>query len=101
MAENGGGGSTGVVAVLVIFLVVVLAILLFVFRDRIFGTGTKNENIGRDSWTTEHFITVRAATGRFCSDRAYQRSLRAAGLQRCMGNFSLSATEILCDSFQS
>ena len=27
------------------FLVVVLAILLFVFRDRIFGSGTKNENI--------------------------------------------------------
>ena len=43
MADNNGGGSAGVVAVLVIFLVLV-AVVLFVFRGRIFqsgGGGTK------------------------------------------------------------
>ena len=43
MAEEGGGsGSTGVVAVLAIFVIIVL-VALFVFRDRIFRGGGRQD----------------------------------------------------------
>lgn len=40
--EGGGGGSTGVVAVLVIFVIIVL-VALFVFRDKIFRGGGRQD----------------------------------------------------------
>jgi hypothetical protein len=43
MAEEGGGsGSMGVVAVLAIFVIIVL-VALFVFRDRIFRGGSRQD----------------------------------------------------------
>jgi hypothetical protein len=43
MAEEGGGsGGTGVVAILAIFVILIL-VLGFVFRNRIFGGGGKQE----------------------------------------------------------
>ena len=45
MAENDGkSSSTGVVAVLAIFVIVVL-VLLFVFRDRLFRSGTQKIDV--------------------------------------------------------
>jgi len=41
---GGGGGSTGVVAVLVIFVIVILA-LGYVFRGRLFGSGTQKIDV--------------------------------------------------------